>query len=60
VHRDVDAAVQQGVVDLLCEQPLAADVGQRLVEDLVAGGLDDDNLKGTLLGQLSKVGLLGF
>jgi hypothetical protein len=57
VHGDVDAAVQQRVVDLLGEQALAADVGERLVEDLVARGLDDHDLEGALLGQLRKVGL---
>lgn len=54
VHRNVDASVQQGVVNLLCEQALAANVGQRLVQDLVARGLDDDDLKGAILVQLGE------
>lgn len=57
VHGDVDAAVQQRVVNLLGEQALAANVGQRLVQDLVAGGLDDDDLQGALLVELGE-GLL--
>jgi hypothetical protein len=57
MHRDVDAAVEQRVVNLLGEQALAADVGERLVEDLVAGGLDDHDLQGALLGKLREVGL---
>ncbi len=46
MHRHVDAPVQHGVVDLLGEQPLAADVGERTVEDLISRGLDDDHLDG--------------
>ncbi len=38
MHRDVGAAVEQGVFELLDEQPLAADLGERAVEDLVAAG----------------------
>jgi hypothetical protein len=39
---DVDAAVQQGLLDLLGEQGLAADLHQAAVLDLVAGGDDLD------------------
>jgi hypothetical protein len=55
VHCNVDAAIQQRLIDLLGEQALAANVGQRLVQHLVTGGLDDDNLQRSLLCQLSKV-----
>ena len=44
MHRQIDPPVQQRLVDLLGEQALAADLGQRPVEDPVAGGLDDDHL----------------
>ena len=54
VHGNVDAAVQQGVINLLGEQALAANVGQRLVQDLVARGLDDDDLQRALLVQLGE------
>ena len=40
VHREVDAAVGQRLVDLLGEQALAADVGQAAVLHRVAGGAD--------------------
>lgn len=39
VHSNIDTAVQQRVVNLLGEQTLATDVGQGLVQHLVAGGL---------------------
>jgi len=54
VHGNVDAAVQQGIVNLLGEQALATNVGQRLVQDLVARGLDDDDLQRALLVQLRE------
>ena len=38
------ARVEQRLLDLFHEERLAADLGQRLVEDLVALGLDDDQL----------------
>ena len=38
----VDAAVEQGLLDLLGEQALAADLQQPAVLDAVAGGGDDD------------------
>ena len=41
---EVDLAAQQRVLDFLHEQPLAADVGQRRVLQLVARGPDDDDL----------------
>lgn len=57
MHSNIDAAVQQGIINLLGEQALAANVGQWLVQDLVAGGLDDDDLQGALLVELGE-GLL--
>ena len=35
---EVDPAVEQGLVDLLGEQALAADIGERAILDAVAGG----------------------
>lgn len=55
VDSNVDLARQQGVVNLLGEQTLATNIGQGLVEDLVARRLDNDNLQGTLLSQLGEV-----
>jgi hypothetical protein len=40
VHGQIGPTVQQGFLDFLDEQPLAADLGQGHVQDLVAGGLD--------------------
>lgn len=39
VHSNIDTAVQQRVVNLLGEKTLATDVGQGLVQHLVASGL---------------------
>ena len=44
VHRQVDGAGQQRVLDFLDEQALAADLRQRRVGEAVARGLDDDDL----------------
>ena len=41
VHREIGAPVEQRFFDLLGEEALGADLGQRHVGDLVAGGLDD-------------------
>jgi hypothetical protein len=57
VHGNVDAAIQQGVIDLLGEQTLATDVSQGNVQNLVTGSLDDDNLQSTLLSQLGEASL---
>ena len=38
VHGDIGTSVEHGVLELLDEQPLAADLGQRRIEDLVALG----------------------
>ena len=55
MHRDVDAARQQLLLDLLGEQPLVADLLQRPVGGdqggVVAGGLDHHDLEG-VLGQV--------
>ena len=48
LHRmdaEIDFAVEQRAVELLGPQRLAADLGQRPVLDLVAGGLDRDDLR---------------
>ncbi len=42
VHGDIGPPLQQGVLQLLDEQPLATDLGQRGVEDFVAAGFDLD------------------
>jgi hypothetical protein len=44
VHGHVDAPVEQGCLQLLGEEPLVADLGERRVEDLVALRVDDLNL----------------
>ncbi len=41
MHREVDRAGEQCLLDLLGEQSLAADLRQRPVADHVAGGADD-------------------
>ena len=58
VHSYVNAALQQRVVNLLCEQALAANVCQGLVQNLVAGRFDYAYLERALLVQLRK-GRLG-
>jgi hypothetical protein len=60
VHGDVDAAVEQRVVDLLGEQPLPADVRQGLPQDLVARGLDDADLEGAVLGETGQCSAQGL
>ena len=45
MHGEVDVAGQQRLLDLLGEQALAADLGERPVLDAVAGGLDDAHLE---------------
>ena len=44
MHRKIDAAVEQRLVDLLGEQPFAADLGERPVLHPVAGRADRDDL----------------
>ena len=45
MDRKVDAPIEQRLLDLLGEEALAADLGQRPVEDAVAAGADDDDLE---------------
>ena len=40
MHREIDGAVEQRLLDLLGEQALAADLRERPVLDHVAGGAD--------------------
>ena len=40
MHRDVDPPVLEGFLDLLGEQPLAADFGERALQHAVARGMD--------------------
>ncbi len=58
MHSYVNAALQQRVVNLLCEQALAANVCQGLVQNLVAGRFDNAYLERALLMQLRE-GRLG-
>ena len=55
VDRQIGAAVEQRFLDLLGEQALVADLGQRHVGDLVAGGLDD--LDAALVAQRGECAL---
>jgi hypothetical protein len=57
VHCDVDASIQQRLVNLLCEQTLAANICQGLTQDLVTCGLNNHDFKSTLLSKLWEVGL---
>ena len=45
VHRQVDLVAEQRILDLLDEQPLAADLRQRRLGEPVARRLDDDDLR---------------
>ena len=54
VHSNVDVPTQQGIVNLLGEQPLAPNVCQGLVEHLVPSGLDHHNVQSTFLCKLWK------
>jgi len=42
VNTDVDASIEQRLVELAGEETLASDVGEGLVENLVTGGLKRD------------------
>lgn len=57
MHSNVNASVQQSFINLLGEQTLASNICQRLPQDLVTSGLDDDDFQGTLLSELWEVGL---
>ena len=54
VHREIDGAAQQRLLDLLGEQPLAADVGQQPVGDAITGGLDHLDHDRVRLGQCRR------
>jgi hypothetical protein len=56
MDRNVDLARQQGLLDLLGEQALAADLAQRAILHLVAGGLNDADLDGAGRGQVRMGG----
>ncbi len=44
VHREIDAILEQRLLDFLNEEPLVARLGERRVLQPIAGGLDDDEL----------------
>jgi hypothetical protein len=46
VDREIDPLVVQGLVNFLCEQSFATDIGERPVGHPIAGGADDLGLKG--------------
>jgi hypothetical protein len=53
VHREIDGPVEKRLIDLLGEQPLAAEVAQGLIADTVARRGDDlerDCLLGEAVG----------
>ena len=52
VHGNVHAAVNEGIVNLLGEKTLAADVSQRAIQHLVAGSFDDHQLQRAFLREL--------
>src|ERR1051325_5384310 len=52
---EIDGAAEQGFVDLLGEQPLAAEIAQRLVADAVARGGDDAEGDG-VGGEIMRIG----
>ena len=62
MHRAVDAAVAQGVFELLGEEALVADLRERSVEDAVAGGgeLDDRHLEAGVGGAQQGSDRLGL
>ena len=57
MHSDVNATIEQSVVDFLGEQTLATDVREGLVENLVTRRLDNDNLQCTFLAELRETSL---
>ena len=52
MHREVDPARQQRRLDLLAEQALAAELGERPVGDPVAGRADRHDLERARRGEL--------
>src|SRR6202035_4846279 len=59
MHREVDGAAQQRVLDLLGEQPLAANVTERPVLNDIAGGADDFDLDPRGIAAAPGPGLIG-
>ena len=51
MHGEVDLALEQRRLELLAEQTLAAELGQRPVDHPVAGGPHHHGLDGALCGQ---------
>ena len=57
MHSNIDITTQQGIVNLFCEESLAADVSKWLIQHLVACCLDDNNLQSAIFRQLWKCSL---
>ena len=51
VHRKIDPAVEQRRLELLAEQPLAAELGERPVDHAIAGRADHHDLERARLGE---------
>jgi hypothetical protein len=51
MHRKVDPAIEQRRLELLAEQALAAELGERPVDHPIAGRADDHDLQGARLGE---------
>ncbi len=62
VDRQIDSSLQQSLFDLFDEQSLAADFGQRNVENFIAFGLDGDELnrKGREVFQQFRLNPIGL
>jgi hypothetical protein len=45
MNGEIDALFEESVLDFLGEKALAADFGERPIQDHVAGRLDDDDLE---------------
>jgi hypothetical protein len=54
VDREIDFAIEQRVLDLLDEKPLAAGFGKRRLLQAVARGLDDDDLARRSAGRVEQ------
>src|SRR6185312_12906105 len=55
MNGEVDGLGGEGVLNLLCEHALGADLGKGDVEDFVAGGFDDSDVGG-VAGLAQRVG----
>ena len=51
MHGEIDAPVQERLLDLLGEEPLAADLGERAVGEAIARGGDDGGAQRAVLGE---------